>query len=215
MAGHSLICLCAPEARIPAHPWAWCRGCGGRFEPVTRPQGQNAPPRGRRRRRFLSAGGAVVATAAGGRGQAAALAKTPRHPPVSPGAALATAAEAGDTVAVAALLDEGADIEARNKHGRSALALAAGNGHTATTTLLLDRGASTAAKDREPGDTPLIWAARRGRAETAALLLDRRADSLARNKGGMTALTVAAQVRARQFWPGGGRSAFVNFAARA
>ena len=67
------------------------------------------------------------------------------------------AARAGDTAAVTALLDAGADPNARisPRHGGdTAMHLAAENGHTAAVAALLDAGADPNATNQD-GSTPL------------------------------------------------------------
>jgi ankyrin repeat protein len=75
-------------------------------------------------------------------------------------AAIVTAAEAGDSVAVALLLDIGFPINARNEgHGATALHVAAHSGSAPTVRLLLARGADIEARDRVFDANPLAWAA--------------------------------------------------------
>lgn len=74
-------------------------------------------------------------------------------------AAIVTAAETGDAVAVALMLDVGIPIEARNEgHGATALHLAAHSGSLQTVSLLLARGANIEAHDRVFEASPLSWA---------------------------------------------------------
>src|SRR5947209_8868630 len=61
-----------------------------------------------------------------------AVGETPLH----------VAAIRGDTSAIAALLDAGADIDSRGEHGYTPLHEAAEQGHAAAVELLLSRGAS-------------------------------------------------------------------------
>jgi len=49
---------------------------------------------------------------------------------------------AGDAATVGRMLDEGADIDARDRHGQTALMLAAHHGHHAMIALLAGRGAA-------------------------------------------------------------------------
>jgi ankyrin repeat protein len=55
---------------------------------------------------------------------------------------LLEAAEAGDTARVEQLLEQGADVNAKDKDGYTALMLAAFSGHTETVKTLLDAGAA-------------------------------------------------------------------------
>lgn len=74
-------------------------------------------------------------------------------------AAIVTAAEAGDAVAVALMLDVGIPIDARNEgHGATALHVAAHSGSVQTVQLLLARGADIEARDRRFEASPLAWA---------------------------------------------------------
>ncbi|MGD0773805.1 MAG: ankyrin repeat domain-containing protein [Candidatus Solibacter sp.] len=57
------------------------------------------------------------------------------------------AAKKGKTREIAALLAKGADVEARDKQGRTPLMLAAQYGRTASVRLLLDKGAKPEARD--------------------------------------------------------------------
>ncbi|GLG94665.1 Poly [ADP-ribose] polymerase tankyrase, partial [Gryllus bimaculatus] len=116
---------------------------------------------------------------------------------VGPGAraswyALRRAAECGNTEAVRALLDSGADVHARDIFDATALHCAAENGHSATVQLLLRRGAHAGCKNHS-GWSPLHAAARWGHPQCFALLLAAGADLESRDKWGRTPLHVAAQ----------------------
>lgn len=74
-------------------------------------------------------------------------------------AAIVTAAEAGDAVAAALMLDLGIPIDTRNEgHGATALHVAAHSGSVPTVRLLLARGADIEARDRVFDASPLAWA---------------------------------------------------------
>jgi tetratricopeptide (TPR) repeat protein len=93
------------------------------------------------------------------------------------------------------LLQQGANIEAKDKYDRTALMIAVIDGKTNVVKLLLDKGANIEAKATAPpydGDTALIRAFYEGRSEMVKLLLDRGANIEARNKAGDTALITAA-----------------------
>jgi ankyrin repeat protein len=88
---------------------------------------------------------------------------------------LVWAAWNGNTQICALLLDNGADINAKDgTNGWTALRLAASNGHTETCAFLLDRGAEIEVKNEKcwvNGWTPLHYAAEHGHTETCALLI--------------------------------------------
>jgi ankyrin repeat protein len=56
-------------------------------------------------------------------------------------AEMKSAVKAGDSQALGALLDAGADVNARDEHGQTALMNAARDGHTDVVRLLISRGA--------------------------------------------------------------------------
>ena len=64
----------------------------------------------------------------------------------------------GHAAAAAVLLDRGADLEARDKHAKTALYRAAEGGKDAVVELLLRRGARSDAPAADPADTPLAAA---------------------------------------------------------
>ncbi|HEY1316681.1 MAG TPA: ankyrin repeat domain-containing protein [Gaiella sp.] len=74
-------------------------------------------------------------------------------------AAIFRAAEAGDTAAVALMLDLGFPLETQGDDGGTPLHAAAYNGSADTARLLLDRGADVDARDTTWNSTPLVWAA--------------------------------------------------------
>ena len=83
---------------------------------------------------------------------------------------LLSAAFSGDTATVQALLDAGADVNAKSNAGWTALFYAAESGHTATVQALLDAGADVSAKNNL-GWTALMGAAINGHAATVRALL--------------------------------------------
>ena len=89
-----------------------------------------------------------------------------------------------------ALLEKGADVNAKNKYDDTALIHAAYAGDTDTVAVLLEKGADVNAKD-DMGRTALIEAARQGRTETVRALLEVGADVTTRDKEGETALSKA------------------------
>ena len=93
------------------------------------------------------------------------------------------AAAGGIPEIVAALLDAGADLEARTRDGWTPLHLAAEHGTPETVATLLDAGADLEARTGD-GKTPLHRAAEDGTPETVATLLDAGADPEAREEDG-------------------------------
>lgn len=102
---------------------------------------------------------------------------------------------AGDAVAATrALLDAGADVNARSANPFSVLPLhsaVAGN-HDAIVAVLLEAGADANATQRH-GFTPLHGAAQNGADTTVDRLLDAGADRAARNDDGVSAADLAAR----------------------
>lgn len=91
------------------------------------------------------------------------------------------------------LLEKGANVNARNRFGRTPLSNALrGNSSTAVVQLLLDRGADVTVVDMY-GNTPLPEAVSllHNAKEVAFLLLDRGADLFLRNKDRGTPLDLA------------------------
>ena len=78
--------------------------------------------------------------------------------------ALLKTAQAGNIEAVKQHLADGADVNAKNKYGRTPLDEAARKGHEEIVELLIAKGADVNVVDG--ADTPLFWA----RGETADLL---------------------------------------------
>jgi hypothetical protein len=64
----------------------------------------------------------------------------------------------GDVAAVTALLDKGAEVNAKFRYGTTALFKAAERGHTDVVKLLLARGADATVKDSFYGATAMTWA---------------------------------------------------------
>ena len=80
-----------------------------------------------------------------------------------------SAAFAGETGAIQALVEYGADVNLSNENGWTALLSAASCGHTEVVRLLLSLGANAEAADKG-GDTPRTMAAKEGHDEVARLL---------------------------------------------
>ena len=101
--------------------------------------------------------------------------------------ALHFAADGGHDEVVSFLLDQGADIQARDIDGDAPLVWAVARGHLSTTNLLLDRGADINAVNFTE-TSALLFAVRANRLETARLLIDRGADLELANDYGRTPL---------------------------
>jgi ankyrin repeat protein len=108
-------------------------------------------------------------------------------PPDRKSAALIRAGESGDLERARALLGEGADVNARDRLGRTALLNAAAYGHARLVGLLLEAGAGPDLKTDE-GVTPLMCAPDE---EIGSLLVEAGADVNAEQHG-FTALMAAA-----------------------
>jgi hypothetical protein len=84
----------------------------------------------------------------------------------------------GDLAAVTALLDKGADVNARFRYGATALFKAAERGHTEIVKLLLARGADVTVKDTFYGATAMSWALDNDHVETVRALLEKDSGSV-------------------------------------
>ena len=100
-------------------------------------------------------------------------------------------ARRGNTAGLRALLDRGADVDARNDDGWTALMYAAYKGHTACLTLLLNNRADVNLQ-RNGGWTALMSTAWNGHDACMKMLLDRGADVNVADNDGRTALMWAA-----------------------
>jgi ankyrin repeat protein len=118
--------------------------------------------------------GLAVAGSCGGASQPEE--KQPREtsaPPVNLAAeqALREASLDGQTVAMAAAVEQGARVDAADGEGRTALMYAAFNGHTESVRWLLDRGAAVGARENV-GRTALMFASTGPFSETVRVLLE-------------------------------------------
>ncbi|ORY63313.1 uncharacterized protein BCR38DRAFT_524899, partial [Pseudomassariella vexata] len=77
----------------------------------------------------------------------------------------------GHEAIVQLLVENGAQIEAPDHHGRTPLSWAAEKEHKAIVQLLLEKGAQTEAPDEYYGQTPLSWAAENGHEAIVQLLV--------------------------------------------
>ncbi|WKT54227.1 hypothetical protein QSH57_004811 [Fusarium oxysporum f. sp. vasinfectum] len=100
----------------------------------------------------------------------------------------------GHYVIVKLLLENGAEIEAKDsEYGQTSLAWAARNEQEAVVKLLLENGAKIEAKNNMFGETALSWAARNGQEAVVKLLLENGAEIEAKdNQFGQTPLSWAA-----------------------
>jgi uncharacterized protein len=102
------------------------------------------------------------------------------------------AVESGDTTAVRALLNKGANPSESDDLGWSALMNASGKGYTAVVKMLLDKGADVNAKTLNEW-TAIMRAAEKGKADVVELLIKRGANFNAQNKLGESALMFAVE----------------------
>ncbi|MFJ7154187.1 ankyrin repeat domain-containing protein [Streptomyces sp. NPDC101118] len=107
-------------------------------------------------------------------------------------ARLLTAAADGDTAAVAAALRDGAAIEARDPHGRTALLLAALGDHVGTARALVGAGADPDAQDQR-SDSPWLVTGVTGSVPMMRTLLAAGPDLRLRNRYGGVSLIPAAE----------------------
>jgi len=84
----------------------------------------------------------------------------------------------GDAAEVTALLDKGADVNAKFRYGATALFKAAERGHVEVAKILLARGADVTVKDTFYGATAMTWALDNGHIEIVRLLLEKDASSV-------------------------------------
>jgi Ankyrin repeats (3 copies) len=88
------------------------------------------------------------------------------------------AARKGDAAAVKALLDKGADVNARFRYGTTALFKAAERGNTEVVNVLLDRGADVKVKDTFYGATAMTWALQNEHTEIVRALLKKNPEDV-------------------------------------
>ena len=91
------------------------------------------------------------------------------------------------------LVEQGADVMARDNDGKTSLHAASKKGHVEITRFLVEHGADVTARDNN-GWTPLHVASSCGSVEVACLLIKHGADVTAQADDGRTPLVVAAEV---------------------
>ena len=88
------------------------------------------------------------------------------------------AARKGDAAAVAGLLDQGADVNAKFRYGTTALFKAAERGNTEVVKVLLARGADPSVKDTFYQATAMTWALNNKHVEVVQALLEKDSGSV-------------------------------------
>jgi ankyrin repeat protein len=84
----------------------------------------------------------------------------------------------GDMAMATALLDKGADVNAKFRYGTTALFKAAERGHTDIVKLLIARGADVSVKDTFYGATAMTWALQNSHVGAVEALLEKDAASV-------------------------------------
>src|SRR6185369_6122012 len=84
----------------------------------------------------------------------------------------------GDAASVTALLDKGAEVNARFRYGTTALFKAAERGHAEVVKILLARGADASVKDTFYGATAMTWALDGNHLQVVSMLLDKDPSSV-------------------------------------
>jgi len=110
--------------------------------------------------------------------------------PVVKNTALRIASNDGHVELVEMLLNNGANVNAKNSYGVTALHIASREGHTDIVAMLLAAGADVNIKS-DFGDTVLLRASNNGNTEIVSMLLEYGADVNAENNYGQTALSLA------------------------
>lgn len=105
---------------------------------------------------------------------------------------LIQATRIGDYLGVERHLNQGADVNCRDRDGLTPLIWAAIQGHEEIVRLLLERGGDLEARNHN-GDTALMWASLMGHKDVVELILDHGANAdVSEPKSGATALMAAA-----------------------
>ena len=117
---------------------------------------------------------------------------TPVSPLEFPDAALLSAAASGEFARVASALAAGAQLDARDNHGRSPLLLAVLGNHLDVAALLVDRGADPNAVDHRL-DTPWLATGVTGSVSMLEVLLPAGPDMTIKNRYGGVAIIPASE----------------------
>jgi hypothetical protein len=89
---------------------------------------------------------------------------------------LLAATRKGDITQVKALLDKGANVNAKTRYNQTPLFFACDRGNLEIAKLLIDRGADVNAKDNFYNATPLTWAMSKKNKDIIALLIEKGVD---------------------------------------
>jgi len=104
------------------------------------------------------------------------LPQSPTDPKQQLNDQLFEAVRKGDAAAVTALLDKGADVNAKFRYGTTALFKAAERGHYDVAKVLIDRGVDVKVKDTFYGATAMTWALDGNHLEVVRLILEKNPD---------------------------------------
>jgi ankyrin repeat protein len=105
-----------------------------------------------------------------------ALAAAAQDPKQALNEQLYEAARKGDAAEVKAVLDKGADVNAKFRYGATALFKAAERGHTEVVKVLIERGADVNVKDTFYGATAMSWALQKGHTGVVRAILAKSAE---------------------------------------
>jgi len=104
------------------------------------------------------------------------FAQSPTDPKQQLNDQLFEAVRKGDAAAVTALLDKGADVNAKFRYGTTALFKAAERGNFDVVKVLIDRGVDVKVKDTFYGATAMTWALDGNHVEVVRLILEKKPD---------------------------------------
>jgi hypothetical protein len=97
----------------------------------------------------------------------------------------------GDSLAVQKLINEGANINEPDSKGYTPMMHAVLSGNIETVKTLLNKGADINARDKESGNTAVLWALSYGYFDIAKLLIEKGADINVKSPEGETVLDLA------------------------